>query len=135
MAFMNWDATYSVGIPSIDAEHQQLFAMVNELHDAMRAGKGKEAAPVILKKLQQYTVQHFSHEESFMKAAKYVGYPSHKVEHDKLVSQVDALMADFSKGKGTLTLDLLTFLHNWLKNHIMQSDQKYSPAFKAAKIQ
>ena len=36
-----WTPAYSVGIEQIDREHQWLFAAVEQIHQAMLAGKGK----------------------------------------------------------------------------------------------
>jgi hypothetical protein len=37
-AMFEWKRGYSVNIASIDAQHQQLFAIAAELHEAMRSG-------------------------------------------------------------------------------------------------
>jgi hemerythrin len=34
MALFAWSETYSVGNPKIDAQHQQLFPLINALHAA-----------------------------------------------------------------------------------------------------
>ena len=38
-----WNHEYSVGIASVDAQHQKLFAIARELYAAMSAGQGKSA--------------------------------------------------------------------------------------------
>ncbi len=58
-----WKQEYSVGIQSIDAQHQQLFAIAHELYKAMTAGQGKSALSRILDRLVQYTAMHFAHED------------------------------------------------------------------------
>ena len=40
MALLTWTTEYSVAVEAIDKQHQKLFAMLNELHDAMKSGKG-----------------------------------------------------------------------------------------------
>ena len=42
MALLTWQDKYSVGIAQIDDQHKQLIIMINELNDAMLAGKGKD---------------------------------------------------------------------------------------------
>ena len=42
MALLNWSSELSVGIPKIDQQHQKLVGFLNELYDAMQAGKGRD---------------------------------------------------------------------------------------------
>ena len=65
-----WSNNYSVGIGSIDAQHQNLFAIARELHAAMTAGQGKASLARILDRLVQYTAVHFAHEERLMRLAR-----------------------------------------------------------------
>jgi hemerythrin len=43
MALIQWNDSLSVNVVEIDKQHQKLVRMINELNDAMRQGKGKEA--------------------------------------------------------------------------------------------
>jgi hemerythrin len=45
MALMEWKDKYSVNVPTIDTQHQNLFATINELFDAMRSGTGAKLVP------------------------------------------------------------------------------------------
>ena len=46
------------------------------------------------------------------------------------LEEVAAFQADFEAGKAALTMDLMDFLKNWLKEHIMGTDMQYAPFFK-----
>jgi hemerythrin-like metal-binding protein len=135
MAYVDWKAEYSVNVPSIDMEHQKLFSMLNELHDAMRVGKGMAVAPSILNRLVEYAQKHFANEEKLMMRAGYEDYASHKAEHKKLTDDVVKMMQNFEAKKSVLTLDLLKFLDQWLKQHILSCDKKYSSKLRAAGVQ
>lgn len=125
MALMNWSTEYSVEVESIDQQHQQLFAMLNELHDAMKAGKGTQQAPRVLKNLVEYACEHFALEEALMAQAEYPELVRHKAEHDRLTAEVAKLMQDLESGKTVLSMKLLQFLRNWLQEHILGCDKKY----------
>src|SRR4051812_47523617 len=125
-----WSATYSVGVGSVDAQHQNLFAIARELHAAMVAGQGKAALGRILDRLVQYTAVHFAHEERLMRLHDYPDAAAHKAEHDALTKQVLKFQADFNSGKATITVQLLTFIKEWLEKHIKGSDLKYAPHMK-----
>jgi hemerythrin len=122
-----WSDTYSVGIVSIDGQHQNLFAIARELHAAMTAGEGKASLARILDRLVQYTVVHFANEERLMRLHDYPDAAAHKAQHDALTKQVVKFQEDFNSGRVALTVQLLQFLKDWLQTHIHGSDLKYAP--------
>jgi hemerythrin len=122
---MAWNPTLSVKVKQFDDQHIKLVTMVNELHDAMKAGKGTEALGKILNGLISYTSTHFSDEERLMTQHAYPEAAAHKAEHAKLVKQVLELQTNFKAGKAILTLDVMMFLKDWLVKHIQGDDKKY----------
>src|ERR1035438_882051 len=75
-----WKNEYVVGIGSIDAQHQGLFAIGRELYAAMTAGQGKSVLARILARLVQYTTVHFAHEERLMQLYHYPDFAKHRSE-------------------------------------------------------
>ena len=55
MALLEWKDDYSVNVQKIDREHQQLFSMINALHEAIVAGEGSKVGAPILEDLVEYT--------------------------------------------------------------------------------
>jgi hemerythrin len=125
-----WKNEYAVNIGSIDAQHQMLFAIGRELHQAMSAGKGRGVLSSILDRLVQYTMQHFTHEE----IAQISEFRRHKAEHDSLATQVLAFQTEFNSGRATMAVQVLQFLKDWLEKHIKGSDTAYAPCLKAQKV-
>ncbi len=134
MALFVWKNEYSVKVQSIDKEHQRIFEMINELHEAMRVGQGSKVAPAILERLLDYTREHFAYEESLMQKAKYPDLGAHRIEHVKLTTAVSKMKQDFDKGNTAISLTLADFLKDWLKAHIAARDQKYTEYLVAAGI-
>ena len=130
----DWNSDYAVNIGSIDAQHQNLFAIGRELHAAMCAGQGKAVMGRILERLVQYTTMHFAHEERLMQVHRYKDFAQHKAQHDALVKQVQAFQADFEAGRATMAVPVLQFLKEWLEKHIKGSDLAYAPFLKAQKV-
>lgn len=131
MPIMTWNNTLATGIPSIDAQHQQLVGYVNELYDAMTKGQGKEATGKILTRLVDYTVKHFAQEEQYFARTGYPDTAAHIAEHEHLKKQVGEFGRKFQTGQATVNAELMNFLRNWLTAHIMMSDKKYVPHLKA----
>ena len=130
-----WKNEYTVGIGSIDAQHQGLFAIGRELYAAMSAGQGKSVLARILDRLVQYTAVHFAHEERLMQMHNYPDFARHKAEHDALVKQVLAFQAEFNGGRATMAVQVLQFVKDWLEKHIKASDFAYAPCMKAQKVE
>lgn len=127
MSLFVWSEKFSVNIKQIDEQHKKLVNMLNELHDSMKAGKGKEATGKILSELIDYVGTHFSTEEKLMQQYGYAEYTSHKAEHDKLTQKALSLKKEFEQGAPVLTVELLNFLKEWLQTHILGTDKKYGP--------
>lgn len=130
MAFIDWTPALSVSIPAIDQQHQKLVSLINELHDAMRLGKGRDVLGGVLGELLNYTRTHFADEEERMRARGYGELAHHKRLHDELTERVMRLKREFDSGQPVLTIDVMTFLQHWLTNHIMVSDKAYVPNLK-----
>jgi len=124
-ATFNWRDSYSVKVQAMDNQHKRLFALINELHGAMGQGHGKEVAGDILRRLIDYTVQHFYAEELLMQEHNYPGLATHRAEHQALTDKVIAFKKEFDAGRTYITPQLMTFLQQWLKNHIQTVDQRY----------
>lgn len=122
-----WSPRYSVQIGSVDAQHQNLFRIAAELYAAMSAGQGKSVLARILDRLVSYTTVHFAHEERLMRLHDYPDLEAHRAQHQALTLKVQGFQADFQAGRATMTVQVLTFLKDWLESHIAGSDQKYAP--------
>ncbi len=128
MPLMTWNEKMSVGVKVLDDDHKRLVALVNELHDALKTGHGKDALGKILDSLVTYTKSHFAREEQFFARRNYPDSAAHKKEHDDLTNQVLQVQAKFNSGASTgLSLQVMNFLRDWLTNHIQGSDKKYGP--------
>jgi hemerythrin len=125
MAIMEWSPTFSVKIKKFDDQHKKLVDLVNQLHDAMKAGQGNAMLGVVLQSLISYTATHFKEEEQIMQTHAYPDLARHKSEHEKLVKQVLDLQKKFQAGGGVLTMTVMSFLKEWLITHIQGEDKKY----------
>jgi hemerythrin len=129
MPQFNWDSRYSVKVKRYD--HQELFHILNTLHDAMMARRGQQVLQHVLDELLQYTEGHFSREEEVMRKA---GYPKMQAlieQHRRFTDKVKDVSAQYKGGSVGLTVDMLDFLTDWLKKHIIGMDQQYSDFLNA----
>jgi hemerythrin len=57
-----WDPTYSVGVPSIDAEHKRLIGTINMLADDPDADFTSETVSDLIAEATDYAISHFKNE-------------------------------------------------------------------------
>jgi len=119
---MSWSAALATGHGEIDAQHRKLIDIANRLNEAMQRGGGRPAIGAALEELVRYTTFHFEFEEKLMKNANDPQAAQHRGEHRKLVGDVLAQKARFDRGDA-LSSELLSFLRDWLVNHIVKTDK------------
>ncbi len=129
MALINWNDGFSVNIAEIDQQHQKIIAMINTLHDAMTLGKGQNVIGKIVDDLISYTETHFKTEEIYFAQFGYPDTDRHKIKHAGFVQKVSDFKDGFEKGKLSLSIEVMTFLSDWWRNHIKGTDKKYSQFF------
>lgn len=134
MPLFEWTPEFSVSVQRFDSEHKKLIGLINELNDAMAAGRGRTVLAHVLQELADYVRRHFAAEEEAMRRAGYKGLESHIAEHRKLTEQVTIFFEEFSSNAGTSPVDLLFFLRNWLQRHILETDRSYAAALNQAGI-
>ena len=124
--FIQWGNAFSVNIKLIDDQHKQLFRIINDLHDAWKGNKPREVIGDIFSGLLDYTDKHFKQEEELFRRYGYPETSAHVDAHRALVTKAVEVKNKFDKGELTVNADVMNFLKNWLNNHILRVDKKYS---------
>jgi len=135
MALVVWSDKLSVGVRSVDDQHAVLFKAINDLHDAMMKGQARAIVGELLCRLLVYTRNHFSREEAMLEDAGYPGLAGHRLLHDELTKQVEEYIARYQRSDLTLSNHLANFLSDWLKQHILDTDQSYGRWLKEQGMQ
>ncbi|MFA7330700.1 MAG: bacteriohemerythrin [Candidatus Delongbacteria bacterium] len=128
MAFLDWNASLETGVPEMDRQHRRLVDLLNQLHAAMKAGRGAEQVQTILSGLVAYTNTHFQAEETLLRQKGWIGLNRHLILHADLLKQLNGYVSAFQQNQRISTLELADFLKSWLSKHIMQEDQQYGKA-------
>lgn len=125
MSMIKWDDSYFTGIEQFDAEHKHLFGLLNTAYDDFIDGSQRETLGTVLDELADYATYHFANEEHWMDEFNYPDLDKHREEHEKFRLRLRELVKDYHMQKNSLSLELLTFLTNWLINHINKTDADY----------
>lgn len=127
---MRWDSSLQLGISLLDDQHKQLVNMINDLHRAMKLRQTMAVTGGILERLVSYTVMHFGDEEKLFQKHGYPDGDQHKKVHQDLVAKVMEFKTKVERGDGTISMELMDFLKDWLVGHIKGTDKKYVPFLK-----
>lgn len=126
--FMEWDDSYSVHVREIDLQHQKLMGMINEFYDHVGKDPG-QAFRALLDSLVEYTKYHFSTEEKYFRRFSYADSGNHVQMHQRFTEKVVDAKRRLDEGKFVISLEVTTFLKEWLVQHIKVSDMAYSRCF------
>ena len=138
MALIEWDdERYSTEIDRMDEQHQRLFELLNDLHQAMEEGHAEEEIGDTLRELERYTEYHFGDEEEFMEGCGYAQdcsdcFHDHQEMHENFAAKVTDLREKHEEGE-YITMEVLQFARDWLDSHIAgsQQDMGYSEYYKS----
>lgn len=120
-----WKDQYSLGISAMDDEHKVLIDKINDLAEGIDKGVKQPELKRLFTDLSNYVVEHFSDEERFLEGINYPELDQHKAIHRKLIARVGEFDHDLQNGR----LDsaaLVAFLNDWLIQHILGVDMRYS---------
>jgi hemerythrin-like metal-binding protein len=122
MTILEWSPALMVGYQTIDEQHQELVALVNELHDVLSAGNDRARIGDVFQRLLRYIDYHFAFEAELMLREAYPESASHLKEHAGLAARAEALWSTYGAGDEVVGFELLEFLVDWLKDHIVVRD-------------
>lgn len=119
MNIVEWDDTLLTGNAEIDQQHQMLFRVANELHQAILEGSGQEMVGSIADKLSRYSSEHFRIEEQLMVDWGYPQLAQHRRSHEK----VSMVVNEFGRSHQSVApFQVLQFLVSLIRVHIREVD-------------
>lgn len=124
MAPLEWKDQYSVGVPAVDHEHQELIALVNELHEAIASEKSEDEVAEVFGDLFRSISAHFALEERFMREHGYDQSTQHKTDHERLLDELRDIMDDHSDGNDNSVERLTASVEAWFTNHFKTHDAR-----------
>ncbi|GFK93431.1 Bacteriohemerythrin [Fundidesulfovibrio magnetotacticus] len=117
-----WFEDLATGIPDVDAQHQDLIAMINELDEAIATRQGISRLSQLTDGLILYARHHFATEERLMAESGYRYMAEHLKEHEQFGERVMAIAFE-SDAPENHPRAVSEFLHKWLIEHIGTVDK------------
>ena len=123
---LNWSASYSVGIKSLDAEHQGLFIFFNQLVKlASSTPCGAEVEQAFADYIQA-AASHFASEEKLLERHRYPGLSKQRKDHQSIIARMQHHQERLKSGAATLNKTVLDEIGALKLNHILGPDQAYA---------
>ncbi len=114
---VEWKDAYKLGHPGIDAQHMELFDLINRMADAATPD---QLTPLLMQ-LYRHTREHFELEEGAMKAAGYPGLAAHAAYHNELLSRLNRVSQDV--GNSMIDRPMLNrLMTDWALRHTQFDD-------------
>ena len=124
-----WDDSYSIDVPEIDAEHQELCAVYGTIRASLEGGDGAMDLKALCGDLLTFTREHFAREEALMALHAYPELEAHRKLHQTFLLQIEEIWAFVRTGGepddylGRFLV--LSFIGKWLKMHTLVVDRKF----------
>jgi hemerythrin-like metal-binding protein len=125
---LDWSEKFETQIKSIDVQHKNLVAILNELCTAVsERSLNQVILDSMLKRLSDYAINHFTDEEllmvSYQVSEKHVII--HKMEHNSFIYDIDRMCNYFAQEDNIIESGekLVQFITAWLTYHMLGIDK------------
>ena len=134
MALLDWNTSLDLGVAAMDAEHRELVAAMNRIHELDARGADRTALDGAIQRLVTLTKKHFADEEKHMAAIGFPDLKRHALIHGDMLKKVAAHYEAFLQGNGRVDKAFFDFLVYWLGAHIKGIDRRYADHKQPAKV-
>jgi hemerythrin-like metal-binding protein len=134
---IEWSDEMEMGIPAIDKQHRFLVETLQDANEKLLSDRDGYFLDKMAKDLLGYALTHFETEEKLMQRYGYdLAFPedakNHIREHREFSKKVVSICEQLREGNRVSRIDVLTFLNDWLYNHLLDVDQQYGEFLRKA---
>ena len=129
MKYLEWDPKYSVGIDSVDYDHQNLIDMINIVFAELENRRDVDQIRQVMAEIHMEFSAHFALEERIMREASYEEYEAHKNDHENLLDQIRCMMDAVDEDPTTALDSLSDELSQWFSAHFATFDARMHAVF------
>lgn len=121
-----WDPGLAIGVPSIDAQHRELFHRIDRLLEAAATRTTATEVGALLDYLGDYVREHFRTEEELMERLAFPGRAEHGAEHLAFARELVGLREEHARegGSAALVVRVTSRATGWLRDHIYRADKQ-----------
>jgi hemerythrin-like metal-binding protein len=122
----------TTGVDSLDDQHKQLIAWLNDLLSAMSLGRGRAEIDGLLDQLGNYAGTHFGDEEGCMAKYRCPVAAQNIAQHKEFVLTFTSCREEYERDGASahLAVRIETELMRWLSGHIKRTDAQLAHCVK-----
>jgi len=117
---LTWDKHFSVGVTSMDKQHQVIFDQMSAIGTALEEAAPRSKFEEMMEYFEMYCKMHFFEEERLMGVVNYSALAHHQRQHDLFVTKLERCMAQEQQ-----RLDDFIALQDCFLSHILKEDIPY----------
>lgn len=122
---IEWIEGYEIGVDEMDYHHSRLVDFINELYTALNQHNSLGIIDS-MQNLLDYTIYHFSAEESMLQRIGYPAFNDHLPYHHAFIEIIEGHYQTLSEKHEIPGYSIVSYLTGWLLKHILQEDRKYA---------
>ncbi|MGD0585529.1 MAG: bacteriohemerythrin [Oryzomonas sp.] len=123
---LNWKPEYSVNKEELDRHHQEMFHILNSVYDSLMNSREANFLLPSIDKLSAITKSHLSLEEQYLKEMCVPDIDHHLAKHREFTESIEMIRKDYDDNYLEASKELIILLGEWLFNHVLKEDRKYS---------
>ena len=126
-----------VALEFMNRDHAEFIALRDRLLGLLSGPAPDAGVDTLLDELLEHTRHHFAEEERLMQEARFPPYPVHKVEHDKVLTEMEARIRGWQQEHDSAALRqwLDRGVGDWFVNHVSTMEFVTARYIKAAQTQ
>ena len=132
--WVEWDESLSVGIDAIDEHHRYLLDLINDLYEVVSHKRGTREVARLIKATDAYAKVHFRAEEKMMQHYGYEGILVQERQHHAFEEKIREFYEELHDNPLVAQFDVLTYLRDWLIQHILVEDTKLRSLVNATPV-
>jgi hemerythrin-like metal-binding protein len=126
---IEWSDKMTTGVAPMDNQHRFLVDTLRQANSRLMTDHEGPLLGEIAKDLLTYAIMHFETEENLMQRYGYAeAFPElakiHVAQHRDFSHQVVAVCDNLREGRQVSRMEVLKFLNEWLRHHVLGIDQK-----------
>ena len=128
---IEWTDDMSVGLLELDDDHKLIIEAINQLDASVGDAAQQNVVRQHLMRLRRYAEVHFAREKNVLTACAFPALEVQKKENQDFVKCIQEATQCFdakpAESAEIVSRELLGFLRDWLRHHILIEDMAYRP--------
>lgn len=123
-----WSDSYSVGNPTLDAQHQRLLSVCRQVDEilSLPAEGRRVLLEALLTELMELSLEHFQTEQRILEAIDYPAWDNEAREHEEFIRDLTAMLNQV-RSDTPVSGGLKFSLSGAMIDHLLHADSRYKP--------